>query len=74
MAILDFTPFLKTLEVNESSPGTRQIQKVDILSYKNQSLKTIYTTFPGFAEKSCLAIENYFLYYKDFTINFLSWL
>ena len=39
---------------------TRQILKVDILGYKNQSLKAKYTKIPGLAKKSCLALRNYF--------------
>ena len=57
-AILDFTHFKKTSEVKPKL--IQQILKVDILGYKNQSLKTIDTKFPGLAEKSCLAIRNYF--------------
>ena len=54
------------------SKSTRQILKVDILSYKNQLLKTIYTKFQGLAEKSCLAIRTYFLYYEELTIKLSS--
>ena len=65
---LGFYPFKKALSQPKS---TQQNLKVDILGYKNQSLKTIDTKFPGLAEKSCLAIMNYFLYYKELTIKFV---
>ena len=66
---LGFYPFKK--KVLSQPKSTQQILKVDIMGYKNQSLKTIDTKFPGLAEKSFLAIMNYFSYYKKLSIKFV---